>query len=69
MSPKTNEALRECPFCGSNAVYDAKRIETGKTFWFVRCMGCGMRTANRSSPSAAFYRWNTRIEEEDSGDN
>lgn len=53
-----DEALLECPFCGSGDCYPDTDITNKRHF--IWCGSCGCGTGDRLNRASAIRKWNTR---------
>jgi tRNA(Ile2) C34 agmatinyltransferase TiaS len=58
MGNKSEPKLRECPFCGGEAVFD------GCNFYWVRCKKCKAETRGVITKVIASNLWNKRVGDE-----
>lgn len=54
-----NKELRECPFCGGEAIM-AKDTIRDTDYWIVICSDCDCNTICRTAQNEAIKAWNTR---------
>lgn len=55
--------LRECPFCGWEAVRMIESKSVDGSWWFVRCPNCSAKAGTRSFKDWAIAAWNRRAYE------
>ncbi|MCK4812339.1 MAG: Lar family restriction alleviation protein, partial [Candidatus Marinimicrobia bacterium] len=58
-----NEELRECPFCGKDAVIRCDFCdEENYNIYFIECLGCDTMTSVHTEEKFAIKAWNIRYE-------
>lgn len=50
--------IRECPHCGSDAVYARVHVDDGDMMWGVHCAQCTRTDGWHDDPLAAVRSWN-----------
>lgn len=62
----SNEELKPCPFCGSDAIEVFPHKEDSVIYWDASCGRCGAQTdyfsEERGGKEGAIEAWNTRYE-------
>lgn len=56
---RTMDKLRECPFCGGEAIIRDNKLVC--TIWIVGCSKCGADGGLRTDKEEAIKAWNTRV--------
>ena len=54
-----NEKLKQCPFCGSEAI--SEHYGYPLQYWIVICRECGGRMSSHSTRQEAITAWNKRV--------
>jgi Lar family restriction alleviation protein len=61
-----DEPLKECPFCGSDALLEEQEVHSGRIFaaktYAVRCRGCAASGPWQKNPEGPVRAWNKREE-------
>ena len=57
------EAMKSCPFCGSeNTTVDVYPVLPGNEPYFGTCMDCGSQGARKNTIEEAIEAWNRRTD-------